>query len=69
MNYLKQIPTINQLLSNNLNLKINNHSLQHITYQEIYNNKEEIEKIILSNFNWWNNQISFIKNKVDSYLK
>lgn len=40
MNYLKQNPTINQLLSNNLNLKINNHSLQHMTYQEIYNNKD-----------------------------
>lgn len=40
MNYLKQIPTINQLLSNNLNLKINNHSLQHMTYQEIYNNND-----------------------------
>lgn len=34
--------------------------------KEIYNNKEEIEKIILSNFNWWNNQISFIKNKIDN---
>lgn len=40
MNYLKQIPTINQLLSNNLNIKINNHSLQHMTYQEIYNNND-----------------------------
>ena len=34
--------------------------------KEIYNNKEEIEEIILSNFNWWNNQISFIKNKIDN---
>lgn len=30
-------------------------------------NEKEVEKIILSNFNWWNNQISFIKNKIDSY--
>ena len=40
MTYLSQKPTINQLLSNNLDLKINNHSLQHMTYQEFYNNKD-----------------------------
>lgn len=40
LNYLKKKPSINNLLSNNLNLKINNHSLQHMTYQEYYNNKD-----------------------------
>ena len=37
--YSKNKPTINNLLSNNLNIRINNHSLQHMTYQEYFNNK------------------------------
>ena len=36
----KQKPDITKLLSNNLNLKFNNHSLQHMTYSQIFNNKE-----------------------------
>lgn len=35
-NYLKQKPSISNLLSNNINLRINNHSLQHMTYLEMY---------------------------------
>ena len=30
----------------------------------IINNKQEIENIILSNFDWWSKQVNFIKNKV-----
>ena len=40
LNYSKNKPTINHLLSNNLNIRINNHSLQHMTYQEYFNNKD-----------------------------
>ena len=40
LHYSKNKPTINNLLSNNINIKINNHSLQHMTYIEYYNNKE-----------------------------
>ena len=40
MNYFKKKPKINNLLSNNINLKINNHSLQHMTYKEYYDNKD-----------------------------
>jgi hypothetical protein len=39
LQYLKKKPKINNLLSNNLNITINNHSLQHMTYQECYNNQ------------------------------
>lgn len=40
LHYLKKNPKINNLLSNNLNITINNHSLQHMTYKECYNNQE-----------------------------
>lgn len=40
LHYSKNKPTINNLLSNNLNIKINNHSLQHMTYIEYYSNKD-----------------------------
>ena len=38
--YLKEKPTLLHLISNNLELRINNHSLQHMTYNELYKNKE-----------------------------
>ena len=38
--YLNIKPTINNILSNNINLKINNHSLQHMTFKEFYNFKD-----------------------------
>jgi len=38
--YLKEKPTLLHLISNNLELRVNNHSLQHMTYSELYKNKE-----------------------------
>lgn len=38
--YLNIKPTINNILSNNMNLKINNHSLQHMTFKEFYDFKD-----------------------------
>lgn len=39
LNYFKKTPKITNLLSNNLDIKINNHSLQHMTYKEYFNNQ------------------------------
>ncbi len=39
LNYFKKTPKITNLLSNNLQIKINNHSLQHMTYKEYFNNQ------------------------------
>lgn len=38
--YSKKKPVISNLCSNNINLRINNHSLQHMTYKEILTNKD-----------------------------
>ena len=38
--YSKKKPVISNLCSNNINLRINNHSLQHMTYKEILSNKD-----------------------------
>ena len=37
---LKEKPNLSHLLSNNLEIRVNNHSLQHMTYMELYQNRE-----------------------------
>ena len=37
--YLKEKPTLQHLISNNFDIRFNSHSLQHMTYIELYKNK------------------------------
>lgn len=77
-NYLKQKPSISNLLSNNINLRINNHSLQHMTYLEMYyyqnffnidfNNKIKIITVVRNPYDRILSDIFYLKfaNKDDS---
>lgn len=59
----KKKPNINNLLSNNLNIKINNHSFQHMTFKEYYQNKEYF------NLNFVNIKlISVVRNPYDRII-
>jgi len=40
LHYSKKKPKITNLLSNNLNIRINNHSLQHMTFKEYFDNQD-----------------------------
>ena len=62
-NYTKQKPKISNLISNNINLKLNNHSLQHSTYLEILCYKELFD----INFNNLN-IITVVRNPYDRIL-